>query len=88
MNVIPTSGLTFKIDGKPAVTVLSVADAAAKWRQYRDETGEGVSVLGNGGIVRDGKRIVARVSYNGRIWDEPQRELRGMLALRAAKAVG
>ena len=72
MNLIPTSGLTFKIHRKPAVPVASVADAAAKWSQYRDETMKGVSQIGNGGIVRDGKRIVARVSYNGRIWEERQ----------------
>ena len=75
MDLIPTSGLTFKIDGKPAVTVLSVADAAAKWAEYRNETMEGVSKIGNGGIVRDGKRIVARVSYNGRIWEDQQPKL-------------
>ena len=73
MNLIPTSNLTFKIDGKPTVAVLSVADAAAKWSKYRDELTEGVSKIGNGGIVRDGKRIIARVSYNGRIWDEPRK---------------
>ena len=61
--------LTFKIHRKPAVPVLSVADAAAKWAQYRDESGEGCSTLGNGGVVRQGKKAIAWISYNGKIWD-------------------
>ncbi len=64
-----TQQFTFKIDGKPAVPVQSVADAAAKWEQYRDRTGAGVSEIGNGGTVYQGGRKVATVSYNGRIWE-------------------
>ena len=67
MNLQTTPSLTFKISGKPRVPVLSVADAAAKWGAYRDQSGGGVSEIGNGGIVRDGEKIVAKVSYNGRI---------------------
>ena len=66
-------GLTFKMYRKPAVSVLSVADAAAKWNAYLMalmQAGEeaGCSKVGNGGVVRQGKRIVAKISYNGRIW--------------------
>ncbi len=68
--------LTFKIHRKPAVPVLSVADAAAKWDAYRmaemENGGGGCSEIGNGGIVRAGKQIVARISYNGRIWEGAQ----------------
>lgn len=60
---------TFKVHGKPAVQVQSVEDAAAKWSQYRDRTEAGCSEIGNGGIVREDGKIVARVSYNGRIWN-------------------
>lgn len=75
MNAIQqVEGLTFKIHRKPAVPVASVADAAAKWCIYREtlaQSGEeyGCSQIGNGGIVRQGKKIVARISYNGRIWE-------------------
>ena len=66
-------GLTFKIHRKPAVPVASVADAAAKWNAYLHALAQnmeecGCSHVGNGGIVRDGKKIVAKISYNGRIW--------------------
>lgn len=68
------AALTFKMHRKPAVAVLSVEDAAAKWNAYREamaDQGVGCSRnggIGNGGIVREGKKIVARISYNGRIW--------------------
>lgn len=47
----------------------SVQELAAKWCQLRDVSGCGISEIGNGGNVLDdnGKRI-AKVSYNGRIW--------------------
>ena len=66
--------LLFKMHRKPAVPVLSVADAAAKWAQYRDASMEGVSKLGNGGTVYGTKNgrgchVIARISYNGRIWE-------------------
>ena len=70
--------LTFKIHGKPAVAVLSVMDAARKWESYRMahmmNGGGGCSEIGNGGIVRDGKKIVAKISYNGRIWVDEERK--------------
>lgn len=73
------SSLTFKVRGKPTVPVLSVADAAHKWEQYRMAQiiagGGGCSQIGNGGIVREGGKIIARISYNGRIWDYAQRRL-------------
>ena len=75
MNAIQqVEGLTFKIHRKPAVPVASVADAAAKWNAYLSALAQnmedyGCSKVGNGGIVRQGKKIVARISYNGRIWE-------------------
>lgn len=69
--------LLFKIHGKPSVPVLSVADAAAKWEKYRmaemETGGGGCSQIGNGGTVYGTKNgrgchVVARISYNGRIW--------------------
>ena len=64
--------LTFKMRGKPAVQVLSVPEAVEKWNAYvmaqMVAGGGGCSQVGNGGIVRDGKKIVAKISYNGRVW--------------------
>lgn len=71
VNVIEASRLLFKISGKPCVAVLSVEDAAAKWDKYRlacGAAGLGCSDIGNGGVVYDGRKIVARISYNGQMW--------------------
>jgi hypothetical protein len=56
--------------GNQQFEVESLAEASAKWQQFRDETGEGVSVIGNGAEVvdQDGK-TVARIAYNGRVFD-------------------
>ena len=54
------------------VRVASVEDAAAKWAQFRDESGAGVSEIGNGGTVygtvnKRGCHVIAKIAYNGRI---------------------
>lgn len=73
MTLTKTENLTFKMHRKPAVPVVSVADAAKKWEDYRMAcivAGEGgVSHIGNGGTVYEGKKAVAKISYNGRIWE-------------------
>ena len=48
----------------------SIKELAQKWYDLALASGEGCSVIGNGGNVLDdnGKRI-ARISYNGRIWE-------------------
>ena len=65
-------------DGVPAgpkrqvVEVASLAEASAKFVAWRDANG-----LGGGNIdgrhgcgeVRDGTKVVARISYNGRAWE-------------------
>jgi hypothetical protein len=57
---------------KRRAVVQSVEDAAAKWVAYRSAElmngGGGCSEIGNGGAVYVGSAIVARISYNGRIW--------------------
>jgi 2'-5' RNA ligase len=51
--------------------VESVADAQAKWTEFRDKSGAGVSQVGNGVRVTDETgKLVARISYNGRVWDK------------------
>lgn len=80
-----SEGFTFKVRGKPAVAVLSVADAAAKWCLYREESGEGCSTIGNGGVVRHGKKAVAWISYNGKIWDHNPNDVRRHYAEEAQR---
>jgi hypothetical protein len=57
---------------KRRAVVQSVEDAAAKWVAYRSAElmngGGGCSEIGNGGTVYAGAAVVARISYNGRIW--------------------
>lgn len=64
--------LTVKYRGK-TYPVESVEAAAAKWEEFRHAAicagGGGVSEIGNGVAVCDESgAIVAKVSYNGRIW--------------------
>lgn len=63
-------GLFVSFGGK-LYPVDSLEDAAAKWSQFRDTSGAGVSKIGNGVSVVDAAgNEVGRVSYNGRIWRE------------------
>ena len=71
MSMLTIHSLQFKVHGKPAVPVESVEDAAEKWNRYRlamGAQGLGCSDIGNGGVVRSGNDVVAKISYNGRIW--------------------
>lgn len=64
--------LSVKFQGK-TYSVASIQDAARKWDEFRFAAacaGAGSSQVGNGVSVRDARgKIVARVSYNGRIWN-------------------
>ena len=48
----------------------SLQQLSMKWYSLMLASGQGCSVIGNGGNVLDdnGKRI-AKISYNGRIWE-------------------
>ena len=50
------------------VVVPSVEEAQALFVRLRDASGEGVSTFGEGSVYSAGK-LVARISYNGRVWD-------------------
>ncbi len=55
--------------GKKKFPVSSYQDASDKWVAYRDQTCAGVSEIGNGvHIYNTFNKVVAHVSYNGRIW--------------------
>ena len=55
----------------------SIKDAADKWNKFVDASQGGVSQVGNGVIIREDGKPVARVSYNGRIWDMNDNEITG-----------
>lgn len=66
-DVMP-AGLRVSFGGQ-TYEVQSVEEAQAKWTEFRDRSGAGVSEVGNGIRVTDGAgRFVARISYNGRVW--------------------
>ena len=73
-----TQSLEVEFNGK-RYPVGSIEDAKNKWEQFRDEfavkTGMGVSGAGDGiPIFKNGKQI-ARISYNGRVWDNSDKEI-------------
>lgn len=74
--------LSVKYHGK-TYPVASLADAAAKWDAFRFAAacaGDGCSKVGNGVTVRNGAgKIVAKVSYNGRLWNPDGTPMRGAL---------
>lgn len=66
----------FVVRGRDRLPVDSVEDAATKWEEFRDAVEDegpgagGVSTLGNGlRVERADGTEVARISYNGRIWN-------------------
>jgi hypothetical protein len=59
-----------------AVRVRSLREASMCFAAYRDAFGFGASNMREGcGDVRQGRRLVGRISYNGRIWDPKGRPL-------------
>lgn len=67
--------LEISINGK-RMPVLSLKDAQSAWRTHVRDTGIGASGMKpHDGKVFDGKKKVATVSYNGRIWDNNGKEI-------------
>lgn len=61
--------LTVRYQGRD-YAVASVQDAASKWEEFRDaalRAGGDYDSVGGGLAVRDGRRTVARVRYNGSV---------------------
>lgn len=45
-------------------------DLQMAWCKLRDESGCGVSEIGNGGnVLNDNGKRIAKISYNGRVWE-------------------
>ena len=63
--------LVFKVAGEKFTAVVSsVEDAVAKWNDYRDrclQTGAGPDEFGHGGRVMHGRKVIAKIAYNGRV---------------------
>ena len=60
--------------------VASLADASQKFCRARDAYGRGGSETPEGRIVDERGTLVARISYNGRVWP-PQAWTSGMVPL-------
>jgi hypothetical protein len=59
--------------GRKSVPVASLAEASAAYSAAREASGKGGSKWPSG-IVFEGGRAVAHVSYNGRVWAKPSRD--------------
>jgi hypothetical protein len=59
--------MILKIGNRAAIKVSSFEEAARVYAQYRDASLEGASTFPDGVIV-DGTRTIARVSYNAKVW--------------------
>ena len=67
-------GLEVEFDGK-RYPVTSIQEASEKWTQFRQQSDAGVSDVGNGVPVFENGKQVARISYNGRMWDMADNEI-------------
>lgn len=56
--------------GRRDVKIANVAEASIRWQQFREFEGIGMSDLDrqSGIIVGDSGELLAKVSYNGRVW--------------------
>ena len=75
----PDLRLGYWDDGKPAakhkvLQVASLKEASKACRRYIDRNGLGGGNWTGGQVAEDGV-FVARVSYNGRVWDANQQEI-------------
>lgn len=72
------------------VRVSSLDEASKCFAAHRDGFGFGASHMRKGcGDVREGRKLVGRISYNGRIWDangKPVDGLEGRQHLQAAQS--
>lgn len=66
--------LTVEFNGE-VFDVESIQDAADKWNRFVETSMGGVSQVGNGVTIKEDGKPIARVSYNGRIWDMDENEI-------------
>jgi hypothetical protein len=72
------------------VRVANLEQASQCFAAHRDGFGLGASAMRKGcGDVRQGQKLVGRISYNGRIWDASGKPVDGLTCsehLQAAKS--
>jgi hypothetical protein len=59
--------MILKIGKRGSFAVTAFAEASAVYARVRDLSLEGASTFPDG-TIHDGRRIIARVSYNAKIW--------------------
>jgi hypothetical protein len=59
--------MNLKIGSRMSVQVSGFAEASHVYAELRDASREGASTFPDG-VVFDGNRMVARVSYNAKVW--------------------
>ncbi|MFZ1104122.1 MAG: hypothetical protein WAN86_14985 [Hyphomicrobiaceae bacterium] len=59
--------MILKIGKRACFEISSFEEASRTYAQYRDASFEGASTFPDGAIL-DGRRTVARVSYNAKVW--------------------
>jgi hypothetical protein len=60
--------MRLRMAGWPDEDVRDHAGASRLYGERRDDSGEGASTFHDGEVVDDAGRVVARISYNGRVW--------------------
>lgn len=60
---------TLTIGRRLKTPVNSFEEASKVYSDYRDESGEGASTFQKGSI-KLGSKLVAEISYNGRVWEK------------------
>lgn len=63
-----TTGMEIEFDGR-RFPVESIDDAQAKWDHFVEKSGAGSSELGGDPVIYQDGKPVARISYNGRVWE-------------------
>jgi hypothetical protein len=59
--------MILKIGNRASFDVTSFEEASRLYAQYRDASFEGASTFPDG-VILEGTRVVARVSYNAKVW--------------------
>jgi hypothetical protein len=59
--------MILKIGARASIEVGSFAEASLVYAEHRDASFEGASTFPDGTIF-DGNRMIARVSYNAKVW--------------------
>ena len=55
--------------GTKLIEVEDLMEAQQVYCEQRDESGEGATTFPPGQVFCDPRTLVARISYNGRVWD-------------------